>query len=465
VIAANSSSVLAIILGASQIGAYYTLINTHLSPTETHGILQDAAPAVVLVGSPAGAALEPLLRELSSAVPNISLDRGTSGKSFRAWSSQQPATPPPRRMAGAPMFYTSGTSGQPKGVQPQLIQRPPEATLPALLALLTRHGISPEQARGPGVHLVTSPLYHAAPMYRTLLALHLGHTVVVMDRFDARRSLELVEEHRVTWTQVVPTMMQRWMALPAAERASFEVSSLRWVIHAAAPCPVELKRRVLTWLGPVVHEYYSSTEGGGTAISPHEWLTHQGSVGRAWPGADIKILDDGHRPAPPGQVGNIYYLSRRGFEYRNDPAKTAAGRHGDYVTAGDLGLLDADGYLYIADRRSDLILRGGVNIYPAEIEAVLMRCPGVADAAVIGIPDADLGQAVHAVIQPAWHAEPKEMAEALHDHCAAFLGSQASTLPRVPLGTAAQRVRQADQAHPARRAPVTDLMAVLKAPR
>lgn len=455
VIAANSSSVLAIILGASQIGVYYTLINTHLSPTETQGILQDAAPAVVIIDRPAETALESLLRELPTAVLSISLDPGTSLTSFRAWNSHHPATPPSRRTAGAPMFYTSGTSGQPKGVQPQLSHGPPEATLPALLELLTRHGIPADQAHEGGVHLLASPLHHAAPMYRALLALHLGHAVVVMDKFDARRSLELIEEHRVTWTQVVPTMMHRWMALPAAERASFDVSSLQWVIHAAAPCPVELKRQVLAWLGPVLHEYYSSTEGGGTAIGPHEWLTHQGSVGRAWPGADIAILDDEHRPVPPGQVGNIYFLSRRGFKYRNDPAKTSAARHGDYVTVGDLGRLDADGYLYIADRRSDLILRGGVNIYPAEIEAVLMRCPGVEDAAVIGIPDADLGQVVHAVVQPARHADPKEMAEALHDHCAAFLGSHKhprslefrAELPRSESGKLIRRILR-DQHQP-----------------
>jgi long-chain acyl-CoA synthetase len=285
VIAGSSSDVLAIILAASQIGAYYTLINTRLSPAETRGILWDAAPAVVIVDGPAEAALQPMLRDLLPAVPALSLDPQASGRSFAAWLREHPPAPPARRTAGAPMFYTSGTSGQPKGVQSALSHQPPESALPAFLNLLARHRISPEEACLPGVHLLASPLYHAAPMYRALLALHLGHTVVVMDRFDARRSLELIEEYRVTWTQVVPTMMHRWMALPAAARDSFDVSSLRWVFHAAAPCPVGLKRRVLDWLGPAVYEYYSSTEGGGTAIGPDEWLAHQGSVGRGGAGA------------------------------------------------------------------------------------------------------------------------------------------------------------------------------------
>jgi long-chain acyl-CoA synthetase len=197
----------------------------------------------------------------------------------------------------------------------------------------------------------------------------------------------------------------------------------------------------------VVHEYYSSTEGGGTAIGPDEWLVHQGSVGRAWPGADIKILDDEYRPVPPGQIGNIFFLSG-GFEYRNDPAKTEAARHDGYVTVGDLGRLDSEGYLYIADRRSDLILRGGVNIYPAEIEAVLLRCANVADAGVIGVPDEDLGQVVHAVIQPASEADPEALAAALHDHCAGFLGPHKhprslefrSELPRSESGKLLRRV-------------------------
>ena len=298
------------------------------------------------------------------------------------------------------MLYTSGTSGRPKGVQSTVAPTTPEeaADRAGVRAAALRH--RSRRHVGAGVHLVTSPLYHSAPIANATLALHLGHTVVVMPRFDAATSLELIERHGVTWTHVVPTMMKRWLELPADVRAATDVSTMRWLIHAAAPCPPAVKRAIIEWFGPIVYEYYSSTEVGGTAITSAEWLAHPGSVGRPWAGADVRILDDDGNDVPPGTVGSIWMRNVRPFVYHNDPDKTAANRRGDYVTVGDLGSLDDDGYLYLADRRTDLILSGGVNVYPAEIEAALLAHPGVADAGVVGIPDPDLGEVVYAVVRP-----------------------------------------------------------------
>ena len=237
----------------------------------------------------------------------------------------------------------------------------------------------------------------------------------------------------------------------------YDVSSLQWVIHAAAPCPVELKRAVIEWLGPIVYEYYSSTEVGGTTIDSIAWAEHPGSVGRAWAGAEVQILDDDLNLVPAGEVGNIYFRRRAEFEYRNDPAKTAASRHGDMVTVGDLGRMDAEGYLFIADRRSDLILRGGVNVYPAEIEDVLSRHPDLLDVAVIGVPHPDLGAAVHVIAQPAPGVDLDRLTESLRAYSVANLGSHKrprtvefrSEVPRNESGKLLRRVLR-DEFDPAR---------------
>jgi long-chain acyl-CoA synthetase len=243
-----------------------------------------------------------------------------------------------------------------------------------------------------------------------------------MERFDAVASLRLIEHHRVTSTHVVPTMMKRWLDLGDDVRAGVDVGSMRWLIHAAAPCPPDVKRRIIDWFGPVVYEYYASTEAGGTAITSADWLRHEGSVGRAWPGAEVRILDEDGHDVDPGVVGQVFLRNNRPFEYLHDPAKTAANRRGDFVTVGDLGSLDEDGYLYLADRRTDLILSGGVNVYPAEIEAALLAHPGVADAAAIGVPHGDLGEVVHAVVEPR-PAAGDDLVAALHEHCAAHLAT------------------------------------------
>ncbi|HEX4530380.1 MAG TPA: AMP-binding protein, partial [Acidimicrobiia bacterium] len=271
---------------------------------------------------------------------------------------------------------------------------------------------------GDAVHLVTSPMYHLSPLNFGYFSLHLEHTVVLMERWDAERALQLIEQYHVTDVAMVPTQMHRLMALPDAVRAEYDVSSLRQLIHAAAPCPIELKRRLFDWLGPVVYEFYGASEGGGTLARPEEWLAHPGTVGRPWSGADVKVLDDDGNEVAPGTVGTVYLKLMGEFAYKGDPVKTAANRHGDYFTVGDMGELDDEGFLYLRDRKIDMIVSGGVNIYPAEVEAVLLSHPAVGDAAVFGIPHDDWGEEVKAVVEPAGGVAPSpELAAELLAHC------------------------------------------------
>jgi long-chain acyl-CoA synthetase len=316
----------------------------------------------------------------------------------------------------------------------------PETLLALWAPNLTRYGIEPG---GDDVHLVTSPMVHMAPLAFAWFSLHFEHRLVLMDRFDAGRALELVARHRVTTTHMVPTQFHRLLRLPDAVRAAHDVSSLRRVLHAAAPCPVEVKRRMLAWWGPVLWEYYGATEGGGTLVRPEEWLRRPGTVGRPWPGADVKILDDEGRECPPGRVGTVYLKLLADFEYKGDPEKTRAGRHGGYFTVGDVGELDDEGWLFLRDRKIDMIITGGVNVYPAEVEAVLLEHPAVADAAVFGIPHEEWGEEVKAVVEPVPGARPgRELEEALLAHCRERLAAYkcprsvdwSDALPRDPNG-------------------------------
>ena len=295
---------------------------------------------------------------------------------------------------------------------------------------------------------MTSPLYHGAPLWSSIVALHMGHTVVVMPKFDAEASLRLIASQRVTWTTVVPTMMKRWLNSTPRVRGSIDLSSLQWLIHGAAPCPVEVKWQVLEWLGPIIYEYYASTEVSGTAIGSTEWMAHPGSVGHVGSNAHVRILDEDGADAQPGEIGQIYLKSSRSFQYHNDPEKTAASTFDGYVTVGDFGSLDSEGYLFIVDRRTDLIISGGVNIYPAEIEAVILTHPSVADAAVIGIPDPDLNQVVHAVIEPKRGCDEVALVSSVQNLCNERLGSQKrprtielrAVLPRTATGKLLRRV-------------------------
>jgi acyl-CoA synthetase (AMP-forming)/AMP-acid ligase II len=297
--------------------------------------------------------------------------------------------------AGRDMLYSSGTTGRPKGVRGPLPEGPINQVdaLSSMVAALYQFA--------PGMkYLSPAPLYHAAPLRYCMSVHKFGGTVVVMEKFDPESYLALVEKHHITHSQLVPTMFVRMLKLPDDVRARYDLSSLKVAIHAAAPCPVDVKHAMITWWGPVIFEYYSATEGAGfTAISPQEWLARPGSVGKSILG-EIRVLDDDGNRLGPNEVGRIFFHGGGTFSYHNDPEKTASvmGEHG--ATFGDIGRVDEEGYLFLTDRAAFMIISGGVNVYPQEAENTLISHPEVADVAVFGIPDEVMGEAVHAVVQP-----------------------------------------------------------------
>jgi long-chain acyl-CoA synthetase len=328
--------------------------------------------------------------------------------------------------AGQIMFYTSGTTGRPKGVRKQLPDRDGDA-----LALITGIGLRASTFMaasrfGPEhrVDLVCGPMYHAAPFAGACGALDNGALLVMMDRFDPQGFLDRVERYRVTNVSMVPTMFHRLLELPETVRARADVSSLHTVSHAGAPCPVDVKRRMIEWWGPVIVEAYSATEGAGTTVTAEEWLRKPGTVGRPSPGVEILIVDEDGNKCPPGVPG-LVYLSQTmwRFDYHNDPDKTAASRRGELFTVGDIGYLDDDGYLFLCDRQADIVISGGVNIYPAEVEALLLTHPSVADVAVVGTPSDEWGEQVTAVVEPGpgVAAPGAELADELIEYCRARL--------------------------------------------
>jgi acyl-CoA synthetase (AMP-forming)/AMP-acid ligase II len=300
------------------------------------------------------------------------------------------------------------------------------------------------------VYLSPSPLYHAAPSGWTTGSHRLGSTTVVMERFDPLETLALIERHRVTHVQFVPTHMVRLLALPEADRARFDLSSLQKVIHSAAPCPPEVKRQFIDWVGPIVHEYYSGSEGAGfCAIGPEEWLAHPGSVGRSLMGA-VHIVDADGEELGLRTEGQVFFEGPRRFEYHHDPAKTEeAYDDRGWSTLGDIGWVDEEGFLYLTDRVSNMIISGGVNIYPRELEDVLIVHPQVADVAVLGVPHADMGEAVRAIVEPTGAVEDADAFAAdliayARDHLTAYKCPTSvalvDELPRLPTGKIAKRL-------------------------
>ncbi|MEE2059125.1 AMP-binding protein [Rhodococcus artemisiae] len=412
----NTPGFFAVQLATSQIGLYLTPLNFHLGADEVAYILTNSDSLALFVGEDEG-----LAQIGAGAADSAGIDarlRFTTGShpGFRSIGALLARHPDPQdRWQGLTMLYTSGTTGRPKGVKKALPHvRPEEALASSFSAQHRTHGLM----LGPGVHAVVAPLYHAAPNGFALAALHMGRTVVLFDKWTPEGFLRSVQTYHVTDTHMVPTMFHRLLALPESVRAQYDLSSLRAVVHAAAPCPVHEKYAMIEWLGPILFEYYSATEGGGTAVSAQDWLEHPGTVGRVWPGAALKVLGPDGNELPPREIGTIYLRNATPFEYHKDPAKTAASRQGDFFTTGDVGYLDEDGWLFISDRRSDLIISGGVNIYPAEIEQVLLEHPAVQDAAVIGLPDPEWGAAAHAVVELKEALAPsEELAEKLLEHC------------------------------------------------
>jgi len=443
----NGAEMLEVYLAAMQAGWYITPLNTHLTPAELAYVLRDArVEAFVAHERFADKAQEAAgLAELAGkacfavgAIPGFA--------DYAALKARQPAARPEPRRGGQLLQYTSGTTGRPKGVRRKLDPIDPDVQAHAYSAQLARFDIAPG---GDGVHLCGSPMYHLAALSYAFFSLHFGHTVVLMDKWTAEGCLALIERWRVTTTQMVPTQFHRLLQLPAEVRARYDHASLRQVLHAAAPCPVDVKRRMLEWWGPVIYEYYGASEGGGTLVKPREWLEHPGTVGRAWEGAEVRIYDDAGKQLGPGEVGNVYMKLMSDFEYGGDPEKTRGARIGNFFTAGDVGWLDADGYLFLSDRKIDMIISGGVNVYPAEIEGALLRHPAVGDAAVFGIPDPDWGEQVKAVVEPAAGQAPgAELAEILMTHCRESLAGYkcprsidfVAALPRDPNGKLYKRL-------------------------
>jgi acyl-CoA synthetase (AMP-forming)/AMP-acid ligase II len=396
----NRPEYLELIEGARRAGLHWVPLSVHLRPREVAYVLKDSG-AGLLVASPALAELaQALLAEGAVAGRHaFALGEGVPGYGDyeAALAAQDIATPFPERPLGRVFLYSSGTTGLPKGIKRALIPYADRDNPDWDMSWKALYGFDETVT-----YLSPAPLYHAAPHGYVQRTLSEGGTAVVMRKFDPEAALALIERYRVTHSQWVPTMFVRLLALPEAARRRHDLSSHRCAIHAAAPCPPQVKRAMIDWWGPILCEYYGGSEGvGTTATDSAGWLRKPGTVGVPVNRVTVHILDEEDRELPPGQVGRVFFAGAPRFAYHNAPDKTAAAysRQG-WGTLGDLGWLDAEGWLFLSDRRADLILSGGVNIYPAEIEAVLAEHPAIAEVAVVGVPDAEMGERVHAVAVP-----------------------------------------------------------------
>jgi len=395
----NHPQFLQICWGAQRAGLYYTAISYRLQPDEVEYIVKDCQAKCFITSYAQHQIAATLLQKLPELKNRYMLDQAIAG--YQSWEealAQQPSTPVEDECEGADMLYSSGTTGRPKGIKAPLVYTPLGTPSP-LYMLLQALYFTP----GEMVYLSPAPLYHAAPLRYNVNFLRTGSTCVIMERFDPELALQLIEKHRITHCQMVPTMFIRMLKLPEDVRKKYDVSSLKVVIHAAAPCPVEIKQQMIEWWGPIIHEYYAGTEGNGfTTIDSAQWLLHKGSVGRAILG-ELKIVDDETgEELPPGEIGTVYFANGPVFEYHNDQEKTRKASHPKgWTTLGDVGYVDAEGYLYLTDRKAYMIISGGVNIYPQEAEDTLISHPKVADVAVFGIPNEEFGEEVKAVVQPA----------------------------------------------------------------
>ncbi|BBX03707.1 acyl-CoA synthetase [Mycolicibacterium moriokaense] len=386
----NNHHVHAAMWAARRSGLYYTLVNTHLTASEVAYMVGDSGAKAVISSH----AMRAVCEQLPTGALTIALlaDGELAGwQRYPDCVAGEPETPIADECDGLLLQYSAGSTGRPKGIRRPLSSASPTLTTPVFGAL----GVTEDS-----VYLSPAPIYHTAPAMWTMAAQAVGATTVVMERFDAERALESIERYGVTHAQFVPSMFVRMLRLPEETRRRYNLSSLQRVVHAAAPCPPEIKRQMIDWWGPIVDEYYGSSEGAGISfIRAEEWLERPGSVGKPMLGVP-HILDEHGVELPAGQIGEIYYEGGYPFEYLNDQAKTADSRSPQgWVTVGDVGYVDDDGYLYLTDRRNHMIISGGVNIYPQEAENMLVSHPLVVDAAVFGLPDDVMGQSVKAVVQ------------------------------------------------------------------
>ncbi len=441
----NNARFFEICWGAQRSGLIYTAISSRLTAEEVAYIVRDCGAKLFVTSD----VLAERAAELAPLLQGVDLYMiGTPIAGYQSWEdvvSRQPAIPVSDETAGHDMLYSSGTTGQPKGVLPVVEPQPIDAINPLLTITSKLYGMGPET-----IYLSPAPLYHAAPLRFNMSVMRLGGTSVIMEHFDAEEFLKLVPRFGVTHSQLVPTMFVRFLKLPDEVRLKYDVSTLRCAIHAAAPCPIPVKEKMIEWWGPIVWEYYGGTEGNGlTMCNAAEWLAHKGTVGKAVVGK-LKICDDAGNELPAGEPGTVYFAEGRPFEYHNDPKKTAESRHAKgWTTLGDVGYVDSDGFLHLTDRKAFMIISGGVNIYPQEAENLLINHPKVMDCAVFGVPNDDFGEEVKAVVQPRDMADAgPDFAEELMAYCRKHLSpikcprsiDFEAELPRHPTGKLYKRL-------------------------
>ncbi|MGV9878497.1 acyl-CoA synthetase [Streptomyces sp. NPDC003006] len=440
VVLPNGVEFLTAYLAAAQAGFYLVPVNHHLVGPEIAWIVADSGAKVLIAHERfADAAVAAADEAALPAVRRYAVGDVPGFRPYRQLLDGRPESVPEGRTLGWVMNYTSGTTGRPRGIRRPLSGKLPEESY--LGGFLGIFGITPFDGN---VHLVCSPLYHTAVLQFAGAALHIGHPLVVMDKWTPEEMLRLIDAHQCTHTHMVPTQFHRLLALPDATKAAYDVSSMRHAIHGAAPCPDHVKRAMIGWWGECVEEYYAASEGGGAFATAQDWLQKPGTVGKAWPISELAVFDDDGNRLPPGELGTVYMkMSTGGFSYHKDESKTRKNRIGDFFTVGDLGLLDEDGYLFLRDRKIDMIISGGVNVYPAEIESALLTHPAVADAAAFGIPHDDWGEQVKAVVEVAeGRAADDALAAEILAHCERRLAGYKrpksvdfiETMPRDPNG-------------------------------
>ena len=442
----NHPRFLEICWAAQRAGLYYTAISSYFTTAEVDDIVGDCGARLFITSSYKSEVAAELSPRLPGVERRFMVDGAGAGyEGYEEAVARHPAAPIADEIQGTDMLYSSGTTGRPKGIKRPLQGVPFGTREPALELIRKLYGLDQDT-----VYLSPAPLYHAAPLRFNMAIQGLGGTTIVMERFDPEQALRLIERHRASHSQWVPTMFVRMLKLPEATRCKYDLSSLQVAIHAAAPCPIPVKEAMIAWWGPKLYEYYAGTEGNGfCAITAEQWLAHRGSVGKALIGV-ARILDDDGAELAAGESGVIYFSDGLDFEYHNDPERTAQTRSAEgWTTLGDVGYLDHEGYLYLTDRKAYTIISGGVNIYPQEVENLLVTHPKVMDVAVIGVPDEDFGEAVKAVVEPAdaSAAGPELEAELLafcrahlsHIKCPRSVDFEAE-LPRHPTGKLYKRL-------------------------
>lgn len=438
----NEIPILEVFFAGLQAGWYVVPLNYHFTADEIAYILQDSDAEAVVCSQPFADVVSAAAERAGIPTSMRLCVGGHEGfEDYDAVLATASDELPADRTAGWMMTYTSGTTGSPKGIKRPLSGMDPDAVGEVWSLPMRIFGIEGDRH----VHLVQSPIYHTAVLVYVNASAQFGHTIVMMRRWDAEDALRQIERHRATTTHMVPTHFHRLLQLPDDVKSKYDLSSMEYAVHGAAPCPVETKRAMIDWWGPVVHEYYGASEGGGTTVGPKEWLERPGTVGRAWPNADIRILDADGLQLPPGKPGEVWMLAGAlDFEYHKNSERTATSKRDGYFTVGDIGYMDEDGYLFLQGRSSDIIITGGVNIHPSEIEAVLIQHPAVGDVAVFGIPDPEWGEQIKAVVELTEDVQPDELLAFCKEHLAAYKAPRSidivDELPRDPNGKLYKRL-------------------------